>query len=153
MKKIIPLILIATLIICSLEISAFALFGTGVDVISEDVNMVKTGLLGKKLTFTDGDFKSTFAITDFDSITVTKLPSSREGTLLLAGRRVKEGQKIKRRNLNSLVFIPVSEEIEEASFSFKLNGDMGCETVCRMRFIDRVNYAPKIEETSVTKTT
>ncbi len=144
MKKILALTLAVIMALTLFGLEASALFGTGIEVLARDAKMIKTGLLGKKLTFSDSDFKSAFAITDFDSITVTKLPSSTEGTLLLAGRRVKEGQRIKRKSIASLVFVPLSNEVEEASFSFILNGGVGCETVCLMRFLDRVNYAPRI---------
>ena len=63
-------------------------FGSGMAVLASQVGMVKTGLLGQKLGFSDADFKSALCITDFDTITVTKIPSSTEGALLLSGRRV-----------------------------------------------------------------
>ena len=147
MKKI--LLLVLTLLMLSggvFSISSSALFGSGVSVVSNDVKMIKTGLLGQKLCFSDGDFKSAFAISDFKSITVTKLPSSTEGTLLLAGRRVKEGQTIKRRNIPALVFVPASGEVTAAQFTFVISEGSGCETVCEMKFIDKINYAPKAPE-------
>lgn len=151
MKKVLTITTLALLLVSTVfSIIPSALFGTGATVIAEGVTMVKTGLLGKKLTFTDGDFKSAFAITDFGSITVTKLPKSTEGTLLLAGRRVKEGQEIKRRNIASLVFVPASTEVTCASFSFTLSDGAGFETVCQMKFIDKINYAPKIPESKET---
>ena len=127
-------------------ITSSALFGSGVAVVSNDVKMIKTGLLGQKLSFSDGDFKSAFAISDFKSITVTKLPSSAEGTLLLAGRRVKEGQTIKRRNIPALAFIPASAEVTRSEFKFVISEGAGSETVCEMKFIDKINYAPKAPE-------
>lgn len=153
MKKFVCLFLVLILFCGIASVEAFALFGTGIEVIASDVCMIKTGLFGKKLTFSEGDFKCALSISEFDSITVTKLPKSSEGTLLLAGRRVREGQRIKRRSIASLVFIPRSDEVTEASFSFVLDGGSGCETECRMRFIDRVNYAPRIERTRTSAVT
>ena len=151
MKKVLCIFLLAVLLVGSIfSVVSSAAFGSGIEVIAESVTMVKTGLLGQKLTFSDGDFKSAFAITDFKSITVTKLPSSNEGTLLLAGRRVREGQEIKRRNLGALVFVPASTEVTEASFSFTLSDGSGGETVCQMKFIDKINYAPKVPEAKET---
>lgn len=147
MKKILCL----TLAIIILSMGVFGIvseakFGSGAEVISKDVRMIKTGLLGQKLCFSDGDFKSAFVLSDFDSITVNKLPSSNEGTLLLEGRRVKEGQTIKRRNIAALSFVPLSAEITSASFTFTMNEGSGCECVCEMKFIDKINYAPKAPE-------
>lgn len=125
-------------------------FGYATGVLSNDVNIIKTGLIGKKITFTDGDFKSALCLTDFDSITVTKIPSSNEGALLLGGRRVSEGRVIKRRNIGSLVFVPASNEIMECSFAFTVDGYAGgAQIECILKFIDRVNYAPSTEGESV----
>lgn len=140
-KRIIAVILLIGIIASLFGISASAFRGVGVEVMAKEVSVIKTGLLGRKLTFTDGDFKSAYAIDDFEKITVTALPSSNDGTLLLAGRRVAEGQVIKRRNIAAMVFVPVDKSISESSFRFIL--DDGHEAVCTMRFIDRINYAPK----------
>ncbi len=146
-KKIISIILIAVCVISLVSVPASALFGSGYQYVASDVSLIKTGLLGKKIKFTDGDFKSAFCITDFDSITVKKLPSSNEGTLLLAGRRVKEGQTVKRRYVGSLVFVPASTEVTEVCFPFSIKAN-GSETEgkCILKFIEKVNYAPSTPE-------
>lgn len=146
MKKRLLAFVLTLIILCGgLSVSANAAFGSGVAVIAEESGMVKTGLLGKKLCFSDGDFKSAFTVSDFKQIKITALPSSNEGTLLLAGRRVREGQEIKRRNIAAMVFVPASKEVVEASFKFILDGGAGTESVCRMRFIDKINEAPTAE--------
>lgn len=122
--------------------SAFA--GSGVTVMASEVKVVKSALRGRKLTFTDNDFKRAFATDGFDKITVTSLPSSNDGTLLLAGRRVREGQSIKRRNVAALVFVPADNTVERAEFRFTLDG--GGEHVCEMRFLEKMNYAPEVAE-------
>ena len=144
MKKIISAILLAALLFTgAFAITSSAIFGTGTAVFANDVTMIKTGLLGHKLNFSEADFKSTFAVSDFNSITVTRLPLSTEGMLLIGGRRVKEGQKITRRNTSLLVFVPKDNEVTEARFSFKLDGNVNTETECIIKFIDRINYAPE----------
>ena len=112
--------------------------GSGIEAVAEGVTLIKTGLIGRKLVFSDIDFKSAFAKDDFDNIVVTSLPSSTSGTLMLAGRRVREGQKINRRNIPAMVFIPASKEVTEGSFLFRLDG--GVECLCEMRFIDTHLY-------------
>ncbi len=152
MKKTIVVILTALLVIGSLSIGAFAAssyFGYGAEVVASDVKMVKTGILGKKLCFSDADFKSALCIADFESITVTEIPSSTEGTLLIGGRRVGEGRVIKQKNLGALVFVPASDTVSEARFSFCAEGYMGgAEIECIMKFIGKVNYAPEIDSTA-----
>lgn len=147
MKKTLSLVITLSIIISLLSfgtISASAFFGMGATVVAADVNMIKTGLIGQKISFTDGDFKSALAISDFKSITVTEIPSSTEGTLLLGGRRVSKGRVIKRQNLGSLIFIPASDSVRECKFKFTVDGYAGgAEIECILKFIDKVNYAPK----------
>ena len=157
MKKLTAILLIFVLAFSLMGVNASARLGSGYRVVASDVKVIKTGLLGQKLTFSDSDFKSAYAITSLDSITVNTLPTSNEGTLLLAGRRVKEGQVIKRRSIAALVFVPSSAEVTEVAFEFTLKHG-GTETVgrCEMRFIDRVNYAPRTpdeKEVSLSLTT
>ena len=148
MKKIISIVILTitlTLTICG--ISSYADFGTGVSVIANEVQLIKTGIYGRKLTFSDTDFKQGLCITDFKSITITKIPSSTEGTLMLAGRRVGEGSTIKRKNIAALVFIPATNEVEKANFKFTVDGfSDGVELDFLIRFTDKVNYEPEIGE-------
>lgn len=157
MKKLIIVLVLAAMAISMVGFTSSAYFGTGYALVASEVKVIKTGLFGQKLTFTDSDFKSAYAITDFDSICVNILPSSNEGTLLLAGRRVKEGQTVKRKNVAALVFVPASADVREAKFEFTLRrGGSESTGTCEMKFIDRINYAPKTpeeKETSLSLTT
>lgn len=148
MKKTLTILLLLTMLIGCFGIISHAIsFGVGVEVMAEEAKVIKTGLLGQKMTFSDTDFKSAFAISDFKKLTVVSLPSTQEGTLLYGGRRVKEGQEIKRKNIASLVFVPLSSEVTEASFQFKID-DLagGADCKCQMKFIDKINYAPEAPE-------
>lgn len=153
MKKILSLIITLSVTIsmlCFGGTSASAFFGQSAQVMANDVNLIKTGLIGQKICFSDADFKSALVLDDFDSITVTEIPSSTEGTLLLGGRRVGKGRVIKRKNLGTLVFVPASDAVTECSFKFTVEGYAGgAEIECILKFIDKVNYAPEIDEGSV----
>ena len=130
-----------------LGITGKAFLGTGYALAAGEVKVIKTGLYGQKLTFSDADFKQAYAITDFNTVTIETLPASTEGTLLLAGRRVKAGQTVKRRNLAAMIFVPASAEVTESSFEYTLRyGGVEQAGVCEMKFIDKVNYAPKTPE-------
>ena len=147
MKKLIILFIALSTLISLVGVGARAYFGTGYKLVASEVKVIKTGLLGQKLAFSDADFKQAYAITDFDSITVNTLPSSNDGTLLVAGRRVKSGQTIKRKNVAAMVFVPASGEVTEVSFEFTLtNGGSNISGECELKFIDKVNYAPKAPE-------
>ena len=153
MKKTLISLLAILLIFASLGTAALAHgseLGYGAAVVGSEVNVIKTGLLGKKLSFSDADFKSALCLSDFESITVTEIPSSTEGTLFVGGRRVSAGRKISRRNLATLVFVPASSEVTECRFSFTVEGYAGgTEIECIMKFTDRINYAPKPSEKAV----
>ena len=147
MKKILSMIIalsITVSILCMGAINTYAFFGSGIAVVASDVNMIKTGLIGQKISFTDGDFKSALALADFKTITITEIPSSTDGTLLLGGKRVGKGRVIKRKNLGSLIFIPASDSVNECKFKFTVDGYAGgAEIECILKFIDKVNYAPE----------
>ena len=147
MKKIIVLFLLIAMSVSAMGITSYAFLGTGYSLVASEVKVIKTGLYGQKLTFSDADFKQAYAITDFKSVTINSIPASSEGTLLLAGRRVKEGQTVKRRNVAALIFVPASSEIESVSFEYTLCYS-GVEStgVCEMKFTDKVNYAPRTPE-------
>ena len=146
-KTVSSLLIIFTLTLLLGTTVAHASFGAGVQTLAEDTKIIKSGLFGRKITFTDVDFKQGLCITDFDAVTISELPSSTEGTLMLAGRRVSEGTKIKRKNLPALVFIPASKEVSEAKFKFTVDDFAGGEDFeFIIRFSDKINYEPKISE-------
>ncbi len=148
MKRTLAFTLALAAIILSFGIYAGAVsLGCGVEVVAEATTAVKTGRLGEKMKLTADDFKSALAVTDFDSVTVTRLPRSSEGTLLLAGRRIKEGQTVKKRALATFIFVPADKEVKEASFDFVMNGaGSGVTVTFRLRFTDGANSAPRVPE-------
>ena len=148
MKKIVSALLITiTFTLLLGGTVAYASFGNGIQTLASDTKIIKSGLLGKKITFTDADFKQGLCITDFDTVTITELPSSTEGTLMLAGRRVGVGTSIKRKNLPSLVFIPASKDVTEAKFQFTIDDYAGGEDIeFIIRYSDKINYEPEIKD-------
>jgi len=148
MKKIITsILLIALLTLSVFSVFASADFGSGVATVAEQTKVIKTGLIGRKLTFSENDFKQALCVDTFDSITITKLPKSSEGTLMLAGRRLGENSVVKRKNIPSLVFIPASKEVTECKFYFTIDKLAGGEEIeFIIKLADKINYEPKIEE-------
>ncbi len=149
MKKTTVLVLVAlTLsVILAAAVPVFADFGSGVATLTEEAKIIKSGIFGRKIVFSDADIKQGLCIGDFESITITKLPLSTEGTLMLAGRRVSEGAVIKRKNLPSLVFIPASKDVAECKFMFTVDGYAnGAEIEFILKFTDKINYEPEIDK-------
>ena len=151
MKKLTVFILIvATLTLTFGTLMVSAGFGTGVQTIADEVKIIKSGLFGRKITFSDADFKQGLCISEFETVKITKLPPSTEGTLMLAGRRVGEGSVIKRKNLPALVFIPANKDVAESKFLFTIDGyASGAEIEFVLRFTDKINYEPEIKKESV----
>ncbi len=147
-KKIIASLLVAAALFGAVTaVTVSAGFGSGVAVVASEAKIIKTGIYGQKIIFSDLDFKQGLAITDFEKIEITDIPLSTEGTLLLAGRRVKAGTIIKRKNLGALVFIPASKELSECKFKFTTEDFAeGAEVEFVIKYTDKVNYAPKIDE-------
>ena len=111
-RKILTVLIAAAMLLCSLtSIAAYASFGSGVSMIASKTQIIKTAKLGAKIVFSELDIKQGLLITDLDTIKITALPKSSEGTLMFAGRRVSEGMEIKRRNIPALVFVPASAAI------------------------------------------
>ena len=76
-KKITVSVISALLLIGSVfSIASSASFGSGVAVVASEAKIIKTGIYGQKIVFSDLDFKQGLAITDFDKIEIKKIPLS-----------------------------------------------------------------------------
>ena len=144
---------IAMLLIVALTVGGVAVyadFGSGVAAMAEGTEIIKTAICGKKIVFSDVDFKQGLCITDFEKIEITAIPESNQGVLMLAGRRVGVGTVIKRKNIGALVFIPASREVSECRFKFKTDDyASGAEVDFVLKFAEKVNYAPTVSENSI----
>ncbi len=140
----------ATLIGAAASVGVYASFGSGVAVMAEGQTITKSAICGKKVLFSDLDFKQGLCITDFNKISISAIPESSEGTLMLAGRRVGVGTEIKRKNIGALVFVPASRDVKECSFKFTTEDFAGgAEVTFTIKFLENVNYAPKTAQDSV----
>ena len=124
MKKhiILTVLVLAVVISCIFSCVAEASFGSGVAVMAEAKEIVKSAIIGSKVVLSDVDFKQGLCITDFDAVKIVTVPKSTEGTLMFAGRRVGEGTVIKRKNIGALVFIPATRDMTECRFTFTIDG-------------------------------
>lgn len=146
-KKITALFLSAAAAISVFSVGAAANFGTGVEVLCESTELIKGAPFGQRVVFSDSDFKRALGVSDFDTLTIKTLPKSTEGTLIYAGRRVRENQEIKRHNIGSLVFVPSSKNVAECKFTFTIDDLLGGNEIsCIIKFTEKVNYAPSAKE-------
>ncbi len=139
------LILSALSLCLLLPLHANASFGSGTAVIAEDLCLLKSGRCGEKICFGDTDFKAALGIPDFSQITIKSIPDESHGVLIYAGKKVKMGQEIRRRNIPSLVFIPSSDKVKEACFSFCVKGFADEEEIkCILKFSAYTSTSPNI---------
>ena len=150
-RRIAAVLTAAILVGAAASIGVCASFGSGVSVMAEGQEIVKSAICGKKVIFSDLDFKQGLCISDFGKIKITSVPESSDGTLMLAGRRVGVGTSIKRKNIGALVFVPASKDVKQCSFKFTTDDFAdGKEVTFTIKFLEKVNYAPEISTTTFT---
>jgi len=111
------------------------------DVIANNLNLIKTGLVNNDITFTAADFDKAIGVSKVSSITVLSLPSITEGKLMLGSLEVMRNQTISRGNLDMLRFVPTGSNIGEANFTFT-NNDY--KVKCTLYVLSELNFAPTI---------
>lgn len=137
----------------AISVSAFTLTRASVH-LTDDVTLIKSGLAGEDILFSEADIKQALGVTDFEYITVASLPDPADGTLKLGGVRVVLGQKIEKEHLPLLRFTPSGELTKEATFSFTAGSLAGgAEIPCILRFLPRVNYAPTVKGAALSAAT
>jgi len=147
MKKRLFSALTAFVIICiSLTPASAAEYGKvtpALDIIANDLLMVKTGLTSDILYFEPEDFDSALGLKKVQSVTITALPSVTDGKLMLGSLAVAKNQTISRASLSSLRFESVSGGEASASFSFTTEG-LGYSVKCNLYLLEKENAAPTV---------
>ena len=116
---------------------------SGLYVLANSKDMAKSTLVGKKIVFSEDDFKKNLNVSEISTLTVTKTPSTDEGALCVGNVLVNEGQTISAANLSLLNFRPSSNDIRESSFKFKVNS-FEYEITCNLYFLRDENVAPTL---------
>ena len=127
----------------ALSVCASTKLSPAIDVIANDFSMVKSTVAN------DGEF--IFDINDFDlplgvnvqSITITSLPSTSVGRLMLDNLYVVESQVISRDDFSMLKFVKTATESIDAVFKFKPN-DNEYEIECSIKELSQVNLSPVV---------
>jgi S-layer homology domain. len=144
MFKKIAFLSLALFMILSMSVSANKVT-PALDVIANNLNLIKTGLVNNDITFTADDFDRALGVSKVSNITILSLPSVTEGRLMLGSLEVMRNQTISRSNLNMLRFIPTGNNISEANFTFSNGGNDQKYTVkCTLYVLSELNFAPTI---------
>lgn len=114
----------------------------GLDILAEQTQMSKAGLVGEGVSFEASDFERALNVSVLSSITLTKLPSRADGVLYLGSGEVSEGQIISRANIGYLTFVCGNGQVRDSSFSFSTNG--AYEMTCKLYLLDDINYSPTL---------
>ncbi len=133
------LILISAFCICA---SASDVISPAIEVIAEQNEMIKTGLVQDgTILFDTYDFDVSLGA-NVKSITVSSLPSEADGRLMLGNLYVVENQVIAREDFSLLKFVSATQsEATDTTFKFEPN-DCGYEIKCMLRSIENVNFSP-----------
>ncbi len=113
-------------------------------VISNEVEMIKTGYKGKELSFSPSDFEAALGREKIESIEILSLPSAVSGKLMLGSLEVMKNQKISRANISALKFIPSGNEASECYFEFRADGESYLSVVCSLYLLEKENFAPTV---------
>ena len=143
MKRIFILSLtILTVMFCAWQVSAYSkkLLTPALTLLSDDTVMIKSAVVSNDIRFTGEDFSRSIGCS-VETITITALPPSTAGTLLLGNAPVTLNQTISCASLSNLRFRG-NTNCTETSFRFKSGADYSIE--CVLKFTDSVNLSPVI---------
>ncbi|MBR5322340.1 MAG: S-layer homology domain-containing protein [Clostridia bacterium] len=145
------LLVSSTLLHVSAKTTTQAPVSPALAVITEELNMKKSGLVNSTLHFDYQDFRDFLSVSKLDSITVNTLPSVFEGTIYLGEVPVIANQTINKSDMNKLSFVPASSDVSTASFRFSAN-NISCESSvkCSLFLFDKLNTAPVITQNVIT---
>ena len=131
--------------VCILPISAYVRISYGADNLAARGELIKSGLRGGDICFTEADFRQALGVTRISSVTLLSLPEVTAGVLKVDGTPAVAGQVIDGTRLSSLSFTPASTTVEQASFTFCAGSSAGTTALtCTLRILDRINYAPTV---------
>lgn len=137
-----------TLISDTKSVDTKQLLSRGLLHIYKNKAMAKSGVFGNDIYFEKKDFQRVFNLSDaqFRSITVSRAPSATDGELRIGSCKIVDGQRISAENIAYLTFVPASDNVSIASFSFSVNDD-ACDVSCELYFTEKENSAPIVSKT------
>ena len=123
-------------------ISAYAnKISPAIDIIANENSMVKASVLNDgEIQFDTSDFDVPLN-TNVNVITISSLPAQSSGRLMLGNLYVVENQIIKREDFSLLKFVPVSNDVQDCSFTFEPN-NYNYQIECTIKTLKNVNYSP-----------
>lgn len=124
---------------CTVSAANYSL-SPALEMMSENVRLVKNTVMTKELKFSREDFEQTLG-KPIEYITVTNVPDSSAGVLRYAGADVREDHKIPAKNIGLLKFTP-ARNVGSASFTFTADGNDDLSAECTINVLEKQNDAP-----------
>ena len=140
-----PFLLLLFCLLLTLPTAAYTRISYGVDCLAEQSELIKSGLRGNDIRFTEADFKQALGVSRISSVTLLSLPAVTDGVLKAGGVPCVTGQVLDRAAISTLTFSPAAATVDTASFSFCVNSAVGTTALtCNLHILDRINYAPTV---------
>lgn len=119
----------------------------GLDVIANDMEIAKSGTLGREVSFKAEDFEEALGVNKIASITILTLPEGECGELRLSGIPVMKNQIISRKSIEKLKFIPTGENGFETSFvAGSVSTSQPLAIKCKITIANADGSAPEVED-------
>ena len=101
---------------------AAKMLSPGIAVVASAERMAVAARSGAEAVFQAADFEAAAGVSAVDYITLTKLPDSEDGRLMIGSLALAEGQSVTRLNLSRMSLVPAGADVREAGFSFNVTG-------------------------------
>ncbi len=148
-KSLLLFMMVVILIASTTIVAVFAKnesLSPGMEILASRLSMVKTGLSGQEIAFSEDDFEALLGSVP-DSIVIKELPALSDGVLKLGALDVTVNQIIAKGNLGRLRFIPAADGEAKATFRFQPSGvQYDSAITCTMYVLTEENLAPTAED-------
>ncbi|MBQ8140235.1 MAG: S-layer homology domain-containing protein [Clostridia bacterium] len=121
----------------------------GLYVLAEENSMAMAGIKGNKISFDADDFARSLNLSEVTSVTVTEVPPTADGELLVGSTVVNAGQTISGSNIALISYNAKSDTSTMSYFRFKA-GDSAYDIRCNLYMLDKVNHAPTLSTATET---
>ncbi|MBE6637162.1 MAG: hypothetical protein E7618_05105, partial [Ruminococcaceae bacterium] len=110
-------------------------------ILANDLSLTKTGLCGRDITFTAGDFEEALGVDGLSEIVIRSLPSAVAGKLMLGSLEVMKNQTLSRDQLSALRFVP-NDGVSTSAFVVTAGDHATYAVTCHLRVIETLNFTP-----------
>lgn len=135
---------------CSVEEKESKSVSIGMEVLSNRDFMAKSALRGESIKFSVEDFARAVNLERVESVTITSVPPTTDGTLCV-GSTVLNGAQTLSASSVGLMTYNASSAVSSSEFRFRVN-DLPYEMTCKLYMLDSKNYAPTLSVAPKTAT-